>query len=74
MKVLIADDSLISRRLLEAALRKGDYEVVTTSNGKRDRGMGGASEAGRSPYRHPGLDDARVERAGGVPPGTEAAQ
>jgi len=33
MKVLIADDSTISRRLLEAALLKWDYEVVVASNG-----------------------------------------
>lgn len=34
MKALIADDSLISRRLLEAALRKWDYEVVMASDGE----------------------------------------
>ena len=33
MRILIADDSLISRRLLEAALRKWDYEVVVASDG-----------------------------------------
>jgi two-component system cell cycle response regulator len=33
MKVLIADDSVISRRLLEAALRRWDYEVVAVANG-----------------------------------------
>jgi diguanylate cyclase (GGDEF)-like protein len=33
MRVLIADDSAISRRLLEAALLKWDYEVVVASNG-----------------------------------------
>ena len=33
MQVLIADDSLISRRLLEAALRKWGYDVVVASNG-----------------------------------------
>lgn len=33
MKVLIADDSMISRRLLEAALRKWEYEVAVASNG-----------------------------------------
>lgn len=33
MRVLIADDSTISRRLLEAALQKWDYDVVVASNG-----------------------------------------
>ncbi len=33
MKVLIADDSAISRRLLEVALRTWGYEVVVASNG-----------------------------------------
>ncbi len=35
MKVLIADDSVISRHLLEATLRKWDYEVVVASDGTR---------------------------------------
>lgn len=34
MRILIADDSLISRRMLEAALRKWDYEVVVATNGE----------------------------------------
>lgn len=33
MKVLIADDSLISRRLLEAALAQWGYEIVSASDG-----------------------------------------
>jgi len=33
MRVLVADDNLISRRLLEAALRKWDYEVVAAADG-----------------------------------------
>jgi len=33
MRVLIADDSMISRRLLEAALHKWGYEVVAVSDG-----------------------------------------
>ena len=33
MRVLIADDSAISRRLLEAALFMWDYDVVVASNG-----------------------------------------
>jgi sigma-B regulation protein RsbU (phosphoserine phosphatase) len=33
MKVLIADDDMVSRRLLSAALVKWGYEVVTCSNG-----------------------------------------
>lgn len=33
MRVLIADDSIVSRHLLEAALRKADYEVVSACDG-----------------------------------------
>ncbi len=33
MKVLIADDSVVSRRLLEAMLRKWDYEVIVACDG-----------------------------------------
>ena len=33
MRVLIADDSMISRRLLEAALHKWGYEVIAVSDG-----------------------------------------
>ncbi len=33
MRVLIADDSTISRRLLEAALRKWNYDVVVAADG-----------------------------------------
>ncbi len=33
MRVLIADDSVVSRRLLEATLRRWDYEVVAASDG-----------------------------------------
>lgn len=34
MKILIAEDDAVSRRLLHAALVKWGYEVVVTSNGK----------------------------------------
>ncbi|HXG47495.1 MAG TPA: response regulator transcription factor [Methylomirabilota bacterium] len=34
MKILIAEDDPVSRRLLEAALLKWGYEVIVTSNGK----------------------------------------
>ena len=34
MKVLIADDSSVSRRLLEAALRKWNYDVVVACDGQ----------------------------------------
>ena len=33
MKILIAEDELVSRRVLEAVLTKWGYEVLTTSNG-----------------------------------------
>ena len=33
MKILIAEDDLISRRMLEAVLTKWNYEVVAASNG-----------------------------------------
>jgi two-component system cell cycle response regulator len=33
MKVLIADDSIVSRHLLAAALRKADYEVISACDG-----------------------------------------
>jgi DNA-binding response OmpR family regulator len=33
MRVLIAEDDVVSRRLLEATLTRLDYEVVTTENG-----------------------------------------
>lgn len=33
MRVLIAEDDMISRRLLEASLKKKDYEVVVTCDG-----------------------------------------
>lgn len=34
MKILIAEDDPVSRRLLEAALLKWGYEVIVTTNGK----------------------------------------
>jgi phosphoserine phosphatase RsbU/P len=34
MKILIAEDDAVSRRLLQAALAKWGYEVVVTANGK----------------------------------------
>ena len=34
MKVLIAEDDSVSRRLLQAALTKWGYEVLTTADGK----------------------------------------
>ena len=33
MKILIADDSIVSRHLLDATLRKWGYEVVLASDG-----------------------------------------
>jgi CheY-like chemotaxis protein len=33
MKILIADDSIVSRHLLEATLRKWQYEVVVACDG-----------------------------------------
>ena len=34
MKILIADDSLVSRHLLEATLRKWGYDVVVACDGE----------------------------------------
>ncbi len=34
MKILIAEDEAVSRRLLESTLTKWDYEVIVTCNGK----------------------------------------
>jgi sigma-B regulation protein RsbU (phosphoserine phosphatase) len=34
MKILIAEDDAVSRRLLQAALAKWGYEVIVTANGK----------------------------------------
>ena len=33
MKVLVADDEAVSRRLLENTLRRWEYEVVTAEDG-----------------------------------------
>ena len=33
MKVLIADDSVIDRHILESSLRKWSYEVITACDG-----------------------------------------
>ena len=33
MRILIADDSIVSRHLLDATLRKWGYEVVVASDG-----------------------------------------
>lgn len=35
MKILIADDSTVSRHLLESIVRKWGYEVVSTSDGNQ---------------------------------------
>jgi len=34
MKILIAEDDVVSRRLLESVLAKLDYEVISTENGR----------------------------------------
>jgi two-component system cell cycle response regulator len=34
MKILIADDDAVSRRLMERMLQQGGYEVITASNGR----------------------------------------
>jgi len=33
MKILVADDDLLSRRLMEKMLQRSGYEVVTAENG-----------------------------------------
>ena len=35
MKILIADDDALSRRLLEKTLERAGYEVITVENGKQ---------------------------------------
>ena len=35
MKILIADDSNVSRHLLESIVRKWGYEVISTADGKQ---------------------------------------
>ncbi len=39
MRVLIADDSIVSRHLLEATLRKWNYEVLVASDGNEAWGI-----------------------------------
>jgi two-component system, cell cycle response regulator len=34
MKILIADDDAVSRRLMERMLQHGGYEVITAANGR----------------------------------------
>jgi len=34
MKILVADDDLVSRRLMERMLERSGYEVVTAANGR----------------------------------------
>ena len=61
MKILIADDSIVSRHLLEATLRKWGYEVTVACDGAEALGIlaaGRCSGAG-----HFGLDDAGHDRA-----------
>ena len=35
MKVLVADDNPVSRRMMERTLQKSGYEVITVENGRR---------------------------------------
>ncbi|MDD5558294.1 response regulator transcription factor [Candidatus Methylomirabilis sp.] len=45
MRILIAEDSLVSRRLLEATLKRWGHEVITTSDGSEAWQVLEASEA-----------------------------
>ena len=64
MKILIADDSIVSRHLLEATLRKWGYEVVVACDGGEALEVLAARR--HTAVRHPGLDDACSYRTGSV--------
>jgi len=65
MKILIAEDEAISRRLLQARLTEWGYEVVACSDGIQAREALQAEDPPQLAY--PGLDDARDERAADLP-------
>jgi len=54
VKILIAEDDAISRRLLDTILRKWGYDVVVASGWRK--GLGGAAERGRAAPGHSRLD------------------
>ncbi len=63
MKILIAEDDMVSRRVLQATLQKWGHEVIIAQDGvealaafQLDNGQPAAAA------RHSRLDDARVGR------------
>jgi len=64
-KILIADDSLLSRRILEAFLVKRDYEVVSANNGEEAFRLLSADDAPRLAvldWMMPGMEGTQVCR------------
>ena len=65
MKILIAEDDFTSRKLLEALLKKWDYEVLSTSNGEEAWAALQAKDAPRLAildWMMPGKDGAEICR------------
>lgn len=57
MRILIAEDDPVSRRILEAKLVKWGYDVVVTCDG--DEAWSALQAKDAPPARYPRLDDAR---------------
>jgi DNA-binding response OmpR family regulator len=75
MRILIAEDDLVSRRMLEATLAKWGHEVIVTTDGDaawRTLSTAGAPRLAILDWMMPGLDGVeicrRVRQAGGTPP------
>ena len=66
MKILIADDDSITRRLLETILTKWGYQVIIAQDG--DEAWQILQGDGAPQARHPRLDDAGPGRRGDLPP------
>lgn len=65
MKILIADDDMVSRRLMESLLTRLGYEVVAAENGERAAAILGAEDGPRLAlldWMMPGLDGPGVCR------------
>ena len=65
MKILIAEDSRVSRRLLEALLQKWGYEVLSTSDGNeawKALQAEGAPQLAVLDWMMPGMDGAEICR------------
>src|SRR5262245_57472518 len=75
MRVLIAEDEVVSRLLLESILREWDYEVVATSDGRAAWDALQAPDAPRLAildWQMPGLDGLEVCRRARATPATES--